>query len=321
MNNYKFLEKVFHKIMLSQQFIREATFDLESTFFPQKSVPYNSVFIVGLARSGTTILLNAFYESRIFASLTYADMPFILAPNLWSKIYKKKDKYLLKERAHGDGIKISIDSPEAFEEVFWNTFPENEHESLDKFEIFMNNILFKYKKNRYLSKNNQNMKRISIISEFLPHSKILIPFRDPIQNAFSLLTQHNKFFNLSKKDSFISEYMKLIGHTEFGPNYVPIKKDNLKYTNHFDINHWIEQWYKIYSNCLEIFLNKNNVFLIDYQKLCTQDDYWLEILKILDIEEPYKFKFKESKKEINLQIDATLKNKALSLFEKLKNNI
>ena len=39
-----------------------------------------------MARSGSTILLNSIYKTDIFASLTYADMPFVLAPNLWSKI-------------------------------------------------------------------------------------------------------------------------------------------------------------------------------------------------------------------------------------------
>ena len=73
-----------------------------------------------MARSGSTILLNSIYKTDIFASLTYADMPFVLAPNLWSKIslIRSKSNLILKERAHKDGIKISTSSPEAFEEVF-----------------------------------------------------------------------------------------------------------------------------------------------------------------------------------------------------------
>ena len=72
----------------------------------------------------STILLNAIYKSNVFASLSYSDMPFVLAPNLWSKISFKKKDLELKERAHGDGIKVSTESPEAFEEVFWKTFAE-----------------------------------------------------------------------------------------------------------------------------------------------------------------------------------------------------
>ena len=41
----------------------------------------------------------------------------------------------LKERVHGDGIKVSIDSPEAFEEVFWKTFSDEEYKELEKTQI------------------------------------------------------------------------------------------------------------------------------------------------------------------------------------------
>ena len=38
------------------------------------------------------------------------------APNLWASISKNKINQPLVERAHGDGIKVSSESPEAFEE-------------------------------------------------------------------------------------------------------------------------------------------------------------------------------------------------------------
>ena len=92
MNNYSWLEQKLHKFALSSQFMREVTFDFESTNISPLSVTGDHVFITGLARAGTTILLNALYKSNIFASLSYADMPFVLAPNLWSKIsFIKKD--------------------------------------------------------------------------------------------------------------------------------------------------------------------------------------------------------------------------------------
>ena len=256
MHNYNSLEKTLHKVALSSRFIREITFDIESLLFPSKNLIENHVFISGLARSGTTILLNALYKSDMYASLTYADMPFIMAPNLWSKLTTKKNIYEFKERKHLDGIKFSINSPEAFEEVFWKTFQDNKLDSFHKFNIFTNNIMNKYKKKRYISKNNQNIKRITKISNALPSSKVLIPFRNPVQHAYSLLSQHKRFIKLSNKDQFISTYMKLIGHTEFGCNYYPFYKKNLNFRNDWDINHWVEQWYLIYSNFYKNLLNK-----------------------------------------------------------------
>ena len=285
MNNYTWLEQKLHQFALSSQFMREVTFDFESTYMSSLSETDEHVFIVGLARAGTTILLNALHQSNIFASLSYADMPLVLAPNLWSKISFIKRDLESKERAQGDGIKVSTESPEAFEEVFWKTFAAEEDDELEeKFRIYVNNIMHKYKKNRYLSKNNQNIRRLKLISSIFSHSKILVPFRDPIQHSYSLLTQHKKFIEDSKNDNFISKYMKWIGHTEFGPNYIPIHNQNLIFNNDLEINHWIEQWNINYSNAYQLLRNSQNVYFISYEKLCSIKDYWFQIQEIVHIE-------------------------------------
>ncbi|ABM71014.1 sulfotransferase [Prochlorococcus marinus] len=315
MNNYSWLEQKLHKFALSSQFMREVTFDVESTNISSASKTGNHIFITGLARAGTTILLNAIYKSNLFASLTYSDMPFVLAPNLWSKISFNKRHSEFKERAHGDGIKVSTESPEAFEEVFWKTFAKEEYEELeDKFRVCVGNIVHKYKKKRYLSKNNQNIKRVKLINSIFSKSKILIPFRDPIQHGYSLLTQHKRFIEESKKDKFISKYMKWIGHTEFGPNYAPIYNENINFDIDLDINHWIEQWYLTYHNAYKFLKNNQNVHFISYEKLCLNKEYWFQIQKLLNINKPYDFEFKESKQNISLKIDKELREKALSLY-------
>ena len=48
--------------------------------------------------------------------------------------------------------------------------------------------------------------------------------------------------------SFVSDYMKLIGHTEFGPHYIPLFPNNLTYPDSTTANHWLEQWYLTYKN-------------------------------------------------------------------------
>ena len=315
MNNYSWLEQKLHKFALSSQFMREVTFDFESTHFSSSSGTENHIFITGLARAGTTILLNALYESNIFASISYADMPFVLAPNLWSKISFKKKDLALKERAHGDGIKVSTDSPEAFEEVFWKTFAEEDDDALEeKLKVYVGNIIRKYKKERYLSKNNQNIKRVELITSIFSNSRILIPFREPIQHAYSLLTQHKKFIHESKNDKFISKYMNWIGHTEFGPNYIPMHTQNINFNDDLKINHWVEQWILIYRNILDSFKNQKNLYFISYEKLCKNNDYWSQIQQLVEIEEPYDFDFRESNKNISLNIDKELSQKAFSLY-------
>ena len=92
--------------------------------------------------------------------------------------------------------------------------------------------------------------------------------------------------------------MKWIGHTEFGPNYIPIYNQNLNFQNDLEINHWIEQWYLTYSNAFQSLRNKNNFYFISYEKLCLNRDYWFQIQKLVQIEKPFDFVFQESKKDI-----------------------
>lgn len=317
MNNYSWWQQKLHQFALSTNFMREVTFDIENFLIAVDELQDNNVFVAGLARSGTTILLNAIHKSNEFASLSYRDMPFVLAPNLWSKVFFHKQGGDSIQRAHGDGIKISHQSPEAFEEVFWMSFDEKDKKTIEKFKKYVQRINHRYQKGRYLSKNNQNIKRLKLISKIFPNSKILIPFRNPIQHGFSLLSQHQRFIEYSKKDKFISSYMKWIGHTEFGPNYAPINNDNLNFLDYSDINHWLEQWYLTYQNCFTTFNRNENVFFVCYEQLCSSKKYWFDILHRLNIKAKYDFEFKESFKDISLHINKDIMNQSLSLYAKL----
>ncbi len=319
MNNYSGLQKKLHQLALSRQFMRETAFDFESAIISTEQDSENHVFVAGLARSGTTILLNALYESSQFSSLSYDDMPFVLAPNLWSYLRLGKQINDTVERAHNDGIQVSFSSPEAFEEVFWMTFDQNDINTKEKFKSYVRLINMKYKKTRYLSKNNQNIRRVEQISDIFPRSQILIPFRDPLQHSFSLLCQHQKFLEYSKNDVFISNYMKWIGHTEFGPQYKAIHEKNLIFKNTLDINHWLEQWILTYRNCYAQLKHKNNVHFICYEKLCSSEVYWKSILKLLDLGHEYSFQFKKSQKEFYLKIDDGLIEGASYLYSELTN--
>lgn len=320
MDNYSWLQKKLHYLALSSQFMREAAFDIEKNI-ETSSFDDNHVFVSGLARSGSTILLNALHKSSEFASLSYLDMPFILSPNLWSKISGNVSKRDIEfhERYHGDGIKVSVESPEAFEEVFWKTFDIRNKETKKDFEKYVNLIVSKYRKKRYLSKNNQNIRRVLSIAEIFPRSKILIPYRDPLQHANSLLNQHIKFINESEQDPFIADYMKLIGHTEFGLNYIPIVDNGLNYEDSMDINHWLEQWYLTYKRSIEEAANKENIYFICYEKLCRSHSYFSKILNLLDIRKGYDFEFKESSKNIDAKLNNSILSSSMNIYEELNN--
>jgi hypothetical protein len=319
MNNYSALQRFLHRSVLSSQLMREIMFDVEKSIFLKKDVNFNDnhVFVAGLARSGTTILLNAIHQSNQFASLTYDDMPFILAPNFWKKISPRKSHGELQERAHGDGVRVSTDSPEAFEEVFWKTFTGNSIIRDELFIKFISLILKKNNKTRYLSKNNQNIRRLNLISEIFPRSKILIPFRDPLQQTLSLFSQHMKFGKEQNEDTFVRDYMKWIGHSEFGLDYKMIHPSNLKYPNEKEFNHWLEQWYLTYKTVFELSAEHGEFYLIGYESLCNNPKVWVNVKDLLGINQEIKFLFKESKKVIGQTFDNNLSDKCYRLYESL----
>ena len=157
MQNYSFLQRQLHHLALGSKTIKKSLFEIEKILFVRRlpSIQNNQhIFITGLPRSGTTILLEFLYQTNNYASLTYSDMPFVLSPNLFFK-FNKKQNTQLKERMHKDGIQFGLQSPEAFDDVFFQTFHED-NDVQENLEVFISLVLKKYGKQLYLSKNNNN---------------------------------------------------------------------------------------------------------------------------------------------------------------------
>ena len=320
MNNYTRSQQLLHRLALSSSFLREALFDLEKRlFFKENSVSAHShVFIAGMARSGTTTLLNALYQTNLFASLSYADMPFVLSPNLWAKFNKGVSSSKPQVRAHGDGIEIDNRSPEAFEEVFWQTFDQQDPSTLAEFSTFISLVLKKAQKARYLSKNNQNIQRIALLAKHYPDAKFIIPFREPRQHCFSLLSQHQKFCSLQREEPFVRKYMFWIGHREFGLDYCPSTYQESQYTNTDTMDHWLEQWLGNYQN-LQKFSEYANVQLVCYEDLCTDKQVWSSLLRFIEVDQATRFDFRKSEKEIGLPCDTRLFERCTALYQQLRN--
>ena len=121
MTNYSILEQTLHKQFLENNQISKIILDrnvYKANNFEE--IKNKNIFITGLARAGTTAVLNLIDSSNKFASLRYKYMPFILSPRL-AKVFSNfsNKSSLQKERFHGDGIKININSPECLDEPFW----------------------------------------------------------------------------------------------------------------------------------------------------------------------------------------------------------
>src|SRR5262245_34838488 len=82
------------------------------------------IYVTGLARSGTTILLETLEQHPDTTTHRYRDFPFLFTPYFWNRwvdmVPRKSEQP--EERSHGDGIAVTSESPEAFEEVLWMAF-------------------------------------------------------------------------------------------------------------------------------------------------------------------------------------------------------
>ena len=61
MQNYNFLQKNLHRLVLGNSLIKKTLFEIEKSLFYKKQVgtkDQQHIFVTGLPRSGTTILLN-----------------------------------------------------------------------------------------------------------------------------------------------------------------------------------------------------------------------------------------------------------------------
>ena len=278
MQNYSGIQKLLHDFVLSKKIFNRSLFELEKIIYlkDKKIENQEHIFITGLPRSGTTSLLNFIYSSEDYASLTYKNMPFILSPN-FSKLFNKKG-ISKKERLHGDGITFDINSPEALDEVF---FGNNDDFVKNELLYYLKLICISYNKDKYLSKNNLNYKRVDLISEILPKSKFLILIRDPLQHSYSLLSQHIHFCKLQKENDFIRRYMNYLGHNEFGLDHKPWNNP-INFNKLNDLNYWIEQWNLFYQNILNKYEDYNNCHFVIYEEL-TNFDYLKEFLKKINI--------------------------------------
>jgi hypothetical protein len=341
-NDYSAADRLLHRLALGSSLVRRASFDIEALFAPKNRPPDNErhIFICGLARAGTTILVRSLYESRELCSLTYRNMPFVLMPQLWKRFsapfHKQK---IAKERAHGDGILINFDSPEAFEEVFWRCYCSNEYildkclvphhvneEIIDQFRHYISTIIASSDapgQSRYLSKNNNNILRLNSIRRAFPAALIIVPFREPLQQARSLMTQHRNFLERHSKDRFSRDYMRWLGHHEFGATHKPFLFDHEAFSAvdyaTGNINYWLNIWICTYRFLLE--KAPTDCTFVCYEELCTEPEAVLENLFFtanLSLKKIISGKIIHKRPNKSIKgIDIELKNQAERIYQAL----
>lgn len=293
---YSALDRTLHHLALGNAMVAEMTFDIDQALARPDAARAGEgqhVFVAGLARAGTTILMRRFHATGAFRSLTYRDMPFVLAPNLWRRLSRLSRRDIARvERAHGDGVAVDADSPESFDEVFWRVFDGPAYLQADRlvphapdpdlaerYRAYVGAILTGSGCARYLSKNNNNLLRLGFLAGTFPRALILVPFREPLSHAASLRGQHRVFAEAGD-DPFVRQYMDYLSHHEFGPGHRPFRPgpepaapgaapDSLDY--------WLGIWIDVYGWLLET--APAGARFVSYEALCRDPGVWADLAR------------------------------------------
>ncbi len=298
MADYSALDRLLHRLALASPMRAEMLHDIERGLH-LKAAPTDTgqhVFICGLARAGTTILMREIHRSGAFGSLTYADMPFVLAPNLWHRISARDQKAGPRaERAHGDGIEVDFHSPEALDEVYWRIFAGGDYirrdrliphrpdrETVAGYRDLIRLILLRTGKNRYLSKNNNNILRLPALANAFPDAVFLVPVRDPESHANSLLAQHRRF---TGSDPFTQSYMQWLGHHEFGATHRPFAWNGSPAAGDPEtLAYWMAQWTAAHEVLLDVARAHANVLIVPSDRLAEDAAIWPAIARRVGID-------------------------------------
>ena len=351
-SEYSAMDRLLHRAAFASVPLQVALSGLEDRLYRRRldhSAMERPVFIAGLPRSGTTLVLELCYQTGEFATHTYRQMPFVLTPLFWesfSKRFQKKTE--ARERAHGDGMLVSTDSPEALEEIVWMAFWRQHYEptairpwpgnaEVDRFTPYLRRHMAKIvalsgsntPHLRYLSKNNLNIARISWLLRVFPDARIVVPFREPRQHAASLLRQHGNFLAQQRQDSFILDYMRAIGHFDFGLNLRPVDFDgwleNARQHDPETLGFWLAYWAAAYRALLRE-AEDPRVQLLDFDALCSAPDTGLQALAgFLDLAMPDKLLVQATRLRVaethaleQSGVAPTLLREVLGLYESLQ---
>lgn len=306
---YGWFDRALHQLAFANPNAQRTLGELEARLFRGRLQPALSkrpVFVTSLPRAGTTLLLNVLHALPEFASATYRHMPFALSPLLWQSLsgrFRRDTKP--RERAHGDGMQVGFDSPEAFEEIVWTAFwrthfgtdriaPWAASERDPKFEAFFSQYMRRVvaaagaPARRYLSKNNANIARLGLLPTLFPDCTIVAPIRNPWAQAASLERQHRRFCQIHAEMPFSRRYMTWLGHFEFGAILKPI--DFAGWLGRTpaspnSLEFWLSYWVAAVDAILSA--RSDRLVLVDYDAMCRDPSAHLAALgHALDIADP-----------------------------------
>jgi hypothetical protein len=265
------------------------------------------VYITGLARSGSTMLLEMLNWQQGVVTHRYRDFPMLHVPVLWNRFlgYAGGGAGKPRERAHRDGILVTRESPEAFEEVLWMSyFPhlhdQTRHGVLDQntrnpdFEAFyrdhIRKLLMLRAGNRYVSKGNYNVTRLEYLLRMFPDARFVVPVRNPYWHVASLMKQQRLFVAGQHGNPRAIAHLERAGHFEFGLNRRAIHTGDDSafgqvlacWRDGREVEGWARYWSLIYDFVMQRLADNpalaDATLVLPYEALCRDPAGTAEIL-------------------------------------------
>lgn len=331
-SNYPELSVLLHHLILDHYNIGIKLFKREAKITAKKGVQTRSDFVIvtGLARAGTTSMMNMLAAEAVFSSLSYANMPFLLSPRLWERIYTpKKDRE--RERSHKDGVSIGLRSAEALEEYFFKAISHDSYiseHSLSEYELSPDDyadylsyqaIVRKSNQRIYLAKNNNFILRYQSVRSYNQDFIQVLMFRHPLFHTSSLLEKHRQYQKLQQQDSFVLDYMNWLGHHEFGLNQKVFVFDgqSVPLGNKEELDFWLRVWTEYYKRALKI--NDQKCLFVHYEDFCQQPDKILNaIVKAAKVDVGVRAQPRFiNRREIQESYSEELLSEAIEIYEQL----
>ena len=251
------------------------------------------VYVTGLARSGTTILLETLAHHPDVATHRYRDFPMLFTPyawNRWLELVPRKGE-APAERSHGDGIAVTSESPEAFEEPLWMAFFPGLHDPAHSavvdagerhplFERFyrdhIRKLLAVRGRRRYVAKGNYNVTRIGYLARLFPDARFVIPVRDPVWHIASLMKQHRLFLDGQRDNPAARRHLRRVGHFEFGADRRPICLGDRAATAEIvalwnageELRGWARYWAQMHHYIADVAERGDAIRIVRYEALC-----------------------------------------------------
>jgi hypothetical protein len=259
------------------------------------------VYITGLARAGSTVLLELLARHPAVATHQYRDFPPIFTPAIWDWLRARTPRRAAAPtaRAHNDRILVSETSPEAMEEPLWMHFFSNIHDPSrcnvldatspsDRFRRFYKDhiakLLLVRDRGRYVAKSNYSLSRLGLLRAIFPDARFLLPVRNPIDHVASLMRQHERFTAAGQRDPRIVRHMRRIGHFEFGLDRRPVNFGNDDATRRVlalwrdgeEVRGWAAYWADVYGFLRDALESdpalREAALVVRYHELCNEPE-------------------------------------------------